>query len=138
MMDEADVRRILAYPQTMIGSDGLPADVHPHPRLWGTFPRVLGHYARDIKLFSLEEAVRKMTSLPAACFGLKDRGTLQPGAYADLVIFDPDTIAEGADFDDPYRYPHGIDTVLINGVAAVREGRLTDSRSGRILRRAAA
>ena len=79
MMDEEDVRNILSFPRTMIGSDGLPSDKHPHPRLWGTFPRVLGHYVRDIKLFSLEEAVRKMTSLPAACFGLKHRGVQNPG-----------------------------------------------------------
>ena len=89
MMSEDDVRRVLSYPHTMIGSDGLPHDEHPHPRLWGTFPRVLGHYVRDVKLFPLEEAVRRMTALPAAQFGLKDRGSLQPGAYADLVLFDP-------------------------------------------------
>jgi len=134
MMDEADVRRILAYPQTMIGSDGLPADVHPHPRLWGTFPRVLGHYARDIKLFSLEEAVRKMTSLPAACFGLKDRGILQPGAYADLVIFDPDTIIDSATFDDPIRPAQGIEQVMVNGRVVWKDGQHTGVRPGRALR----
>ena len=75
MMSEDDVRRVLSYPHTMIGSDGLPHDEHPHPRLWGTFPRVLGHYVRDVKLFPLEEAVRRMTALPAAQFGLKDRGS---------------------------------------------------------------
>ena len=78
MMSEDDVRRVLSYPHTMIGSDGLPHDQHPHPRLWGTFPRVLGHYVRDVKLFPLEEAVRRMTALPAAQFGLKDRGMLAP------------------------------------------------------------
>ena len=77
MMSEDDVRRVLSFPHTMIGSDGLPHDEHPHPRLWGTFPRVLGHYARDVKLFSLEEAVRRMTALSAAQFGLKDRGVLR-------------------------------------------------------------
>ena len=89
MMSEDDVRRVLSYPHTMIGSDGLPHDQHPHPRLWGTFPRVLGHYVRDVKLFPLEEAVRRMTALPAAQFGLKDRGVLRAGACADLVLFDP-------------------------------------------------
>ena len=115
MMDEEDVQRILAFPQTMIGSDGLPSDTHPHPRLWGTFPRVLGHYVREVKLFSLEEAVRKMTSLPAACFGLKERGILKPGNYADLVIFDPDTIVDSATFDDPVRPAQGIEQVMVNG-----------------------
>src|SRR6185369_6090248 len=87
-MDEADVRRILAFPLTMIGSDGLPNDRHPHPRLWGTFPRVLGHYVRDVGLFSLEQAVHKMTGLTASRFGLKDRGLLREGYAADLVLFD--------------------------------------------------
>src|SRR5213595_2467965 len=81
MMDEADVRRVLAFEQTMIGSDGLPHDAHPHPRLWGTFPRVLGHYCREVGLFGLETAVRKMTGLPAAQFGLAGRGILAEGAY---------------------------------------------------------
>src|SRR5688572_18225306 len=82
-MDETDVQRVLSWPEAMIGSDGLPHDVHPHPRLWGTFPRVLGHYSRDLKLFSLEEAVRRMTSLTAERFGIKDRGAVREGAYAD-------------------------------------------------------
>src|SRR5690606_22186065 len=101
MMDEADVRRILAYPHTMIGSDGLPHDEHPHPRLWGTFPRVLGHYVREVKLFPLEQAIRKMTGLSAAQFGLTDRGVLREGAYADLVLFDPSTIIDAATFEKP-------------------------------------
>src|SRR5690606_902289 len=95
-MDEADVSRILAYEETMIGSDGLPHDAHPHPRLWGAFPRVLGHYARERKLFSLQEAVRRMTALPAARFGLRDRGRLAEGAMADLVLFDPATVKDRA------------------------------------------
>ena len=134
MMDEEDVRRILAFPNTMIGSDGLPSDVHPHPRLWGTFPRVLGHYVRDVKLFTLEEAVRKMTSLPAACFGLKDRGILKAGNYADLVIFDPDTITDSATFDDPICPAQGIEQVMVNGRIVWKDGEHTGNRPGRALR----
>jgi N-acyl-D-amino-acid deacylase len=134
MMDEDDVRRILSFPQTMIGSDGLPSDKHPHPRLWGTFPRVLGHYVRDVKLFSLEEAVRKMTSLPSACFGLKDRGVLKSGNYADLVIFDPDSIADTATFDNPINPAKGILHVMVNGRIVWNEGEHTGERSGNILR----
>ena len=88
-MDEADVERILAYPETMIGSDGLPHDEFPHPRLWGAFPRVLGHYARQRHLFTLEEAVHRMTGLPADRFRLAGRGRIAPGLAADLVVFDP-------------------------------------------------
>src|SRR6185312_5532691 len=88
MMNEEDVRRVLAFEPTMIGSDGLPHDVHPHPRLWGTFPRILGHYCREVGLFSLEAAVHKMTGLSAARFGLAGRGIVAAGAYADLCVFD--------------------------------------------------
>ena len=125
MMDEADVRRVLSYPYAMIGSDGLPHDEHPHPRLWGTFPRVLGHYAREVGLFTLEEAVRRMTSLPAAKFGLSGRGTLRPGAYADLVLFDPATVADLASFEKPKTPAAGIDTVWVNGSTVWRGGRST-------------
>jgi len=135
MMDEKDVRAILAYPHSMIGSDGLPHDEHPHPRLWGTFPRVLGHYGRDTGLFSLEEAVRKMTSLSAARFGLKDRGTLREGAYADLVVFDPDTVEDSATFDNPKKPAKGIEMVVVNGRTVWRDGGHTGLRPGRALRR---
>ncbi|MBM3526661.1 MAG: D-aminoacylase [Alphaproteobacteria bacterium] len=135
MMSEDDVRRVLAYPHTMIGSDGLPHDMHPHPRLWGTFPRVLGHYVRDVKLFPLEEAVRRMTGLPAAQFGLKDRGALRPSAYADLVLFDPDTIADRATFEQPTLPAAGIALVMVNGRAVWRDGAATGERPGRALRR---
>jgi len=134
-MDEADVRRILAYEQTMIGSDGLPHDEHPHPRLWGAFPRVLGHYAREQKLFSLEEAVRRMTGLPAARFGLLERGRLAEGAYADLVLFDPATVKDRASFAEPKQPAAGIEAVFVNGVAVWREGRVTGARPGRVLKR---
>jgi N-acyl-D-amino-acid deacylase len=135
MMSEDDVRRVLSYPHTMIGSDGLPHDEHPHPRLWGTFPRVLGHYVRDVKLFPLTEAVRRMTALPAAQFGLTDRGVLRSGAYADLVLFDPDTIADRATFEQPQIPAAGIAEVVVNGRTVWRDGASTGERPGRALRR---
>ena len=137
-MDEADVRRILAYPHSMIGSDGLPHDRHPHPRLWGAFARVLGHYARDVGLFSLEAAVHKMTGLPAEKFGLEDRGVIRAGACADLTLFDPATIIDRATFEDPAQPAAGIEVVLVNGEAVLEGGRPTGARPGRALRRAAA
>jgi len=137
MMDERDVQRILAFPDTMIGSDGLPHDTSPHPRLWGTFPRVLGHYSRDLGLFPLETAVHKMTGLPAARFGLADRGRLVPGAFADLTLFDPATVIDTATFDTPVRQAEGIDTVIVNGTPVWRAGQSTGQRPGRVLRRAA-
>ncbi|RPI42037.1 MAG: D-aminoacylase [Betaproteobacteria bacterium] len=137
MMDETDVQRILAYEHTMVGSDGLPHDAIPHPRLWGTFPRVLGHYARDLALFPLEIAVHKMTGLTATRFGLKDRGVLRPGAYADLTLFDPETVIDAATFDDPVRPARGIDTVIVNGRTVWANGAPTSARPGRILAREA-
>jgi N-acyl-D-amino-acid deacylase len=134
-MDEADVERILAYPETMIGSDGLPHDAFPHPRLWGAFPRVLGHYARGRGLFSLETAIHKMTGLPAARFGLAGRGVIAPGAAADLVVFDPERIRDTATFAQPKQPAAGIDTVYVNGVAVWRDGQPTGARPGVVLRR---
>ena len=134
-MDEADVERILAYPETMIGSDGLPHDTFPHPRLWGAFPRVLGHYARTRKLFSLETAIHKMTGLPAARFGFGDRGVITPGAAADLVVFDPEHIRDAATFAQPKQPAVGIDTVYVNGVAVWQHGRSTGARPGHVLKR---
>jgi N-acyl-D-amino-acid deacylase len=134
-MDEADVQRILAFEHTMVGSDGLPHDVFPHPRLWATFQRVLGHYSRDLKLFPLEQAVHKMTGLTAATYGLAGRGVLREGAWADIVIFDPDTIAEAATFEHPIAPAHGIDTVVVNGAAVWRNGGPTGARPGRVLAR---
>lgn len=121
-MDEQDVRRILSYDATMIGSDGIPHDQIPHPRLWGTFPRVLGHYARDLGLFSLETAVHKMTGRPAQTFGLADRGVVKIGAWADLVLFDPATVLDVASFDEPKRPAQGIEWVLVNGQIAYQPG----------------
>ena len=135
MMDEADVQRIIAYEHSMIGSDGLPHDRHPHPRLWGTFPRVLGHYARELGLLTLEDAVRRMTGLTAARFGLTDRGEVRAGAYADLVMFDAETVADRATFDEPTRPAAGIDVVMVNGAVVREGGQVTGNRPGRALRR---
>ncbi len=137
-MQERDVRRILAHPMGMIGSDGLPHDRHPHPRLWGTFPRILGHYVRELKLLTLVEAVRKMTSLPAAAFGLADRGVLREGAFADIALFDPLKIADTATFARPVSPARGIDTVLANGQVIWANGGPTGTRPGRVLSRVAA
>jgi N-acyl-D-amino-acid deacylase len=135
MMSEEDVRRVLAFRHTMIGSDGLPHDPHPHPRLWGTFARVLGHYCREEKLFPLPEAVRRMTGLPAARFGLARRGRLAPGTYADITVFDPETVIDRASFAEPTQPADGIHLVLVNGEAVWREGAATGARPGRALRR---
>lgn len=132
-MDEGDVQRILKFGPTMIGSDGLPQDASPHPRLWGTFPRVLGHYGRLLGLFSLEMAVHKMTGLTAQNFGLKDRGVLREGAYADLTLFDADTVDAAATYELPTAPARGIETVLVNGVVVWREGQATGARPGRVL-----
>lgn len=135
-MHEDDVRRILAHPLSMIGSDGLPHDSYPHPRLWGTFPRVLGHYARDLGLFSLEAAVHKMTGRTAAVFGLEGRGVVRAGGYADLVLFDPDTVRDASTFADPTRPAEGILETWINGQSAfVRNIGATPSRAGRLVTR---
>jgi N-acyl-D-amino-acid deacylase len=134
-MDEADVQRILAFDQTMIGSDGLPHDVFPHPRLWATFPRVLGHYSRTVGLFPLEVAVHKMTGLTAKTFGLEGRGIIEVGAHADITLFDPDTVDEAATFEKPIAPALGIGTVIVNGTVAWRNGRSTGARAGVVLRR---
>ena len=135
-MDEADVQRILRHPRALIGSDGLPHDLYPHPRLWGTFPRVLGHYARDLGLFSLETAVRKMTARTAEVFGMTDRGTIRVGAYADLVLFDPVTIRDTATYEDPIRPSDGIVETWVNGRSAYVHGQgATEARAGRLVSR---
>lgn len=134
-MNEEDVERIMAHPETMIGSDGLPHDTFPHPRLWGAFPRVLGHYTRDRKIFSLETAIYKMTGMPAAKFGLKDRGVIGAGYAADLVVFDPEHIRDCATFADPKRPAEGIQHVFVNGVVSWSNGASTGARAGQVLRR---
>jgi N-acyl-D-amino-acid deacylase len=134
-MDEADVQRILSFEHTMVGSDGLPHDAAPHPRLWGTFPRVLGHYSRGLGLFPLETAVYKMTGLTARTFGLKDRGVLRSGMAADITLFDPGEIDEAGTFAKPIQPAKGIDTVIVNGAVVWRDGQSTGARPGRVLKR---
>ncbi|MGE4609247.1 MAG: amidohydrolase family protein, partial [Myxococcota bacterium] len=136
-MDENDVRTVMCHPTTMIGSDGIPTlGGKPHPRLYGTFARVIGHYARDLGLFPLEDAIHRMTGLSAQKFGLRDRGELREGAYADLVLFDPNQIIDRGTFEDPNQYPDGIVRVFVNGTEVVRDGEHTGARPGQVLRRA--
>ena len=134
-MSEKDVRRILQHPATMIGSDGLPNDPLPHPRLWGTFPRVLGYYCREQAIFPLSQAIHKMTGLPAQRFGLDGRGSIREGSHADLVLFNPETVRDTATFEDPIRCAEGIDAVWVNGVLSYNGGHATGERGGRYLPR---
>jgi len=141
-MSEEDVQRIVADPLVMIGSDGpcvapygITGQGKPHPRLYGTFPRVLGHYSRDLDLLGLPQAVFKMTGGAAMALGLTDRGTIAEGKVADLVIFDPNVIADQATYDDPHQYPNGIETVIVNGVTVIDRGEHTGALPGRLLRR---
>ena len=134
-MDEGDLSRILAYPATMVGSDGLPGMSHPHPRLWGTFPRVLGRYVRQKKLLSLEQAVHKMTGLSAQTFNLSQRGFIRKGYYADLVLFDPNTVEDAATYEQPEQPARGIKKVLVNGAVVWADGAAGGSRRGVFLER---
>lgn len=133
-MREDDVRRVLQYEATMIGSDGLPHDRHPHPRLWGTFPRVLGHYARELALFPLEEAVHRMTGLSARRFNLLDRGEIAGGKHADLVVFDPDLVIDRATYAQPTLLAHGIENVMVSGTMTYEARGATGERAGKFLR----
>lgn len=139
-MSEDDLQKFLRHPLTMIASDGGPqifgADV-PHPRSYGNNARVLGRYVRELKLLTLEDAVRRMTSLPAATFQLKDRGLLKPSAYADIVIFDPETVRDTATFEEPHHLAEGFTDVIVNGIPVLRQGALTGERPGGPLRREA-
>ena len=140
---EGDMRTFLAHEASMVGSDGSaisPTGIHgvpqmPHPRYYGTFPRVLGKYARDEKLLDLEAAVHKMTGMPARRLGLSDRGVIAEGAAADIVILDPDVVLDQATFEEPHRYPLGIETVLVNGDVVIRSGTHTGARPGQVLLR---
>ncbi|WDI43748.1 N-acyl-D-amino-acid deacylase family protein [Bremerella sp. P1] len=133
-IDEQDMRAILGHEKVMIGSDGLPCDPHPHPRLFGTFPRVLGKYSREEALFPLRGAIHKMTGLPASIFNLRDRGELKSGYFADIVVFDPIEIRDVATFESPNQKSIGIEYVLVNGVITFRHGHTTGERAGRYIR----
>jgi N-acyl-D-amino-acid deacylase len=134
VMNAEDVRSILSHPLSMVGSDGLPHQSNPHPRLWGTFARVLGRLARDESWFSQEQAIRKMTTLPAERFGLNRRGRIQANWAADLVVFDHETIIDTADYQHPVRAPIGIRKVFINGHLKVSDGQVDSAPCGRVLR----
>ncbi len=139
LMDEEDVKTVISSPLSSIVSDAWAtspaAGGKPHPRAYGTFPRVLGKYVREEKLLSLEEAIRKMTSLPAGKVRLQDRGLIRKGFWADLVIFDPNKIIDKATYQNPHQYPEGIKYVIVNGKIVVKEGKLTGERPGKVLRR---
>lgn len=129
-MREDDVERVLRHPRTMVGSDGLPMDPRPHPRLWGTFPRFLGRLCRDGGMMDLAEGIRRVTSLPASVYGLSDRGVIRAGAYADLVLFDPGALLDRATYETPQLPSAGVRAVYVNGRDA-----LAGARAGRFLRR---
>lgn len=140
VVDEADVRRIMVHPWTMISSDGgfgVPGAGHPHPRNYGAFARILAHYVRDENVLTLEEAVRKMSSLPAARIGQPERGRIAEGLLADIVIFDADRIQDRATYEDPHRFAVGVEHVWVNGVPVLRAGSLTGEKPGRVLIRRA-
>jgi len=134
-MNEADVQQFLQAPFSMFGSDGLPCDPQPHPRLWGAFPRILGHYCRDLQLFDVAEAIHKMTGLSAQNFNLPDRGLLREGYQADLVLFDPQQVRDTATFTSPIACADGIRAVWVNGVLSYQQGAVTGARAGRFLAR---
>jgi N-acyl-D-amino-acid deacylase len=136
-MSDVDVERIMRHPQTMIASDGRlsePGTDVPHPRCYGTFPRVLGRYVREKKILTLETAIHKMTQMPANRLGLADRGRIAEHTVADIVIFDPVKVRDTATFERPHQYPEGIAYVIINGVITVDDGKFTAARGGRVLR----
>ena len=134
-ISEEDMRRILEHPATMIGSDGLPLDPRPHPRLWGTFPRVLGRYSREERLFSMATAIHKMTAMPAQRFGLEKRGSIEAGYHADLVLFDPKTIIDRATYTDPVQAAAGVHGVWVNGVLSYTGNGATGRRAGQFVPR---
>jgi N-acyl-D-aspartate/D-glutamate deacylase len=143
-MGPADIERVLKYPFTSVGSDGVGARPDGtsgkdlvHPRAYGTFPRVFAEYVRKQGILTETEAVRRMTSLPAARMGIVDRGVIRQGAYADLVVYDPATIGDTATFDAPHQYAHGINMVVVNGSIALNDTKFNDSLTGRVLRHSA-
>ena len=134
-MADSDIGTVMAHPVTMIGTDGIYQTGNPHPRVYGTYPRILGRYVREQGLLSLEAAVRKMTSFPAQKLGLRNKGVLRPGADADVVIFNPETVIDKAEYRDSHQYPVGIDYVLVNGRISVSEGEFTGVTPGRVVPR---
>ena len=134
MMCEEDVAYIIKHPVVMVGSDAIPSPCKPHPRFYGTFPRVLSKYVRQDKVLTLQEGVRKMTSMPAQKLGLHDRGVLKENSCADIAVFDPNTVEDRATFMVPQQYPVGINYVLVNGQVAVRKGEYTGMIAGQLLR----
>jgi N-acyl-D-amino-acid deacylase len=139
-MGMIDVERIMRHPYTAVASDGGVREFGvgmPHPRSYGTNARVLAEFVRERRVITLEDAVRRMTSLPARTFGFRDRGLVREGSWADLVLFDPARVRDKATFDNPHQFSEGFDLVLVNGRAVVDEGRLTEERPGRILRHSA-
>jgi len=142
MMNEDDMKYVMRHPVSMVGTDGssyapygVLARGKPHPRNYGTFPRILGRYVREQNVLTLQEAIRKMTSLPAQKLGLKDRGLIREGYWADIVIFDPKTIVDRATFKNPHQYPKGIEYVIVNGEITIKKGEHTGKLAGRVLRR---
>jgi N-acyl-D-amino-acid deacylase len=135
---EADLVKILQYPATAMACDcGATLNTRQHPRAWGSFPRVLGRYVREQHVLTWEDAIRKMTGLPASTIGMVDRGYLAPGMAADLTVFDPDTIVDRATYDDPAQLSEGVRYVLVNGVVALRDGKVTGERGGQVMSRTA-
>ena len=136
-MDETDLQTFLRHPLTMIASDGgprIPGEAVPHPRSYGNNARILGRYVRELKIYPLEDAIRRMTSLPAQTFRLADRGVLQPGAFADIVIFDPEKVNDPSTFEDPHHFAEGFTEVIVNGSVVLRGGEMTETRPGGPLR----
>jgi N-acyl-D-aspartate/D-glutamate deacylase len=138
-----NVAKVLAHPALMIGSDSIPLyegegdrPGKPHPRTYGTFPKVLGEYARERRIFSLETAVHKMTGMAAQRIGLRERGLVQPGYFADLTVFDPATVKDESTYPEPHRYPTGIPYVVVNGTVVVDDSRMRARGTGRVLARA--
>lgn len=141
-MDEANLHKVLAADFVMVGSDGNAVAPYgklgtgvPHPRFYGTFPRILGKYVREEQVLTLSSAVQKMTSMPASSLGLKDRGSLEVGKQADIVVFDPKTVLDGATFSEPHQYPKGIEHVIVNGMLTIHRGEHTGIKAGQVLRK---
>jgi N-acyl-D-amino-acid deacylase len=131
---EEDLERTLQHPAVMVGSDSGIIKGHPHPRNYGTFPRVLARYVREKNTLKLESAIHKMTAMPAARCGILDRGILRPGLKADITVFDPNSISDHSTFTDPHRYSTGISWILVNGQAAVQDGETTQQTAGKLIR----